>query len=98
VRIAELARACLLREREIAPELAAEALARVAAEEGVVLGRALRLRAFLTQPFQTTEPFSGRPGASVPLIDTLAGVRAILAGECDGIDSPRLFYRSSLPS
>jgi F-type H+/Na+-transporting ATPase subunit beta len=30
-----------------------------------------------------TEAFTGTPGATVPLTDTLAGCRAILAGEAD---------------
>ena len=30
-----------------------------------------------------TEAFTGVPGRSVPIADTIAGCRAILAGECD---------------
>jgi hypothetical protein len=76
---AEAARACLRRERELAPNLAPPAPEGLAEEDQIALARAARLRAFLAQPFHTTEPFSGRPGVSVPLSDTLAAVRAILA-------------------
>jgi F-type H+-transporting ATPase subunit beta len=41
------------------------------------------LQRFLTQPFMVTEPFTGMPGTSVALADTLAGCRAILDGEAD---------------
>jgi F-type H+-transporting ATPase subunit beta len=39
----------------------------------------------LTQPFRVTEAFTGQPGRSVPLSDTLAGCRAILDGEGDAL-------------
>ncbi len=52
-------------------------------EDRLVVGRARRLQRFLTQPFVVTEAFTGQPGRSVPLADTLEGCRAILAGECD---------------
>jgi F-type H+-transporting ATPase subunit beta len=45
--------------------------------------RARRLQRFLTQPFMVTEAFTGTPGASVPLGETLAGCRAILDGAAD---------------
>jgi len=38
---------------------------------------------FLTQPFQVTVAFTGKPGRSVELAATLAGCRAILDGEAD---------------
>jgi F-type H+/Na+-transporting ATPase subunit beta len=45
--------------------------------------RARRLQRFLTQPFAVTEAFTGKPGKSVPLGETLKGCRAILDGTCD---------------
>lgn len=47
------------------------------------VGRARRLIRFLTQPFSVTEQFTGRPGQTVPLEQTLLGCRAILDGEAD---------------
>ena len=47
------------------------------------VARARRLQRFLTQPFLVTEAFTGRTGRTVKLDETLAGCRAILAGECD---------------
>ncbi|WP_404713018.1 F0F1 ATP synthase subunit beta [Sphingomonas sp. MMS24-J13] len=52
-------------------------------DDRLVVNRARRLQRFLTQPFAVTEAFTGQPGRSVPLADTLEGCRAILAGECD---------------
>lgn len=46
-----------------------------------LVGRARRLERFLTQPFFTTEQFSGLPGKDVGLEDALSGCERILAGE-----------------
>jgi F-type H+/Na+-transporting ATPase subunit beta len=43
--------------------------------------RARRLERFLTQPFHTTEQFTGLPGRTVSLEDTLDGCERILADE-----------------
>jgi F-type H+-transporting ATPase subunit beta len=48
-----------------------------------IVQRARRLQRFLSQPFAVTEAFTGVPGRSVKLADTLDGCRAILDGECD---------------
>ncbi|HIJ62709.1 MAG TPA: F0F1 ATP synthase subunit beta [Rhodospirillaceae bacterium] len=50
-----------------------------------VVGRARRLLRFFTQPFMVTTAFTGQPGRTVPLADTIAGCRAILDGEADGL-------------
>ncbi len=48
-----------------------------------MVARARRLTRFLSQPFLVTEAFTGKPGRSVAIADTLEGVRAILGGEGD---------------
>ena len=45
--------------------------------------RARRLERFMTQPFFTTEQFTGLTGRLVPLEQTLAGCERILSGELD---------------
>ncbi|MDO8557818.1 MAG: F0F1 ATP synthase subunit beta [bacterium] len=54
-------------------------------EDKKVVDRARKLQKFLTQPFFTTEQFTGKPGAYVPLKDTLDGVEAILNGNVDAV-------------
>ena len=61
-----------------------------------IVGRARRLQRFLTQPFAVTEAFTGMPGRSVALADTLAGCRAILAGECDAWQERSLYMVGTL--
>ncbi|MNF82045.1 ATP synthase subunit beta [compost metagenome] len=65
-------------------------------EDRRIVGRARRLQRFLTQPFAVTEAFTGMPGRSVALADTLAGCRAILAGECDDWQERSLYMVGTL--
>jgi F-type H+/Na+-transporting ATPase subunit beta len=53
--------------------------------------RAEKLIKFLTQPFYTSENYTGMPGKYVPLKDTVKGVRKIVTGELDEIPVD-LFY------
>ncbi len=60
-------------------------------EDQVVVRRARRLQRFLTQPFYSTEQFTGIPGTFVTLEDTLQGFEEILAGEHDDLPE-QAFY------
>ena len=55
----------------------------LSAQDRLTVMRARRLQRFLTQPFAVTEAFTGKPGRSVPLAETLKGCRTILEGTCD---------------
>ncbi len=60
-------------------------------EDRVTVSRARKLTQFFSQPFFTSEVFSGRKGVYVPLEKTVAGVNKILSGELD--EAPEdLFY------
>ncbi|SFH43059.1 F0F1 ATP synthase subunit beta [Modicisalibacter xianhensis] len=65
-------------------------------EDRRIVARARRLQRFLTQPFAVTEAFTGMPGRSVALEDTLAGCQAILAGECDDWQERSLYMIGTL--
>jgi F-type H+/Na+-transporting ATPase subunit beta len=60
------------------------------------LERAGRLDRFLTQPFHWTEPWTNLPGVHVPLEETLAGCRAIIAGECDDMPDEAFYFIGTL--
>jgi F-type H+-transporting ATPase subunit beta len=53
--------------------------------------RARRLERFLTQPFFTTEHFTGKPGRAVDLAQTLDGCERILGGRYDEIHERALY-------
>jgi RNA polymerase sigma factor (sigma-70 family) len=58
---------------------------------------ALRLRAYLTQPFHVAEEFTGRPGQDVPPADTVRDCRALLAGADPALDADALYMTGALP-
>ena len=60
-------------------------------EDRLVVRRARRLQRFLTQPFFSTEQFTGIPGAFVPLEETLRGFEEILEGRHDDLPE-QAFY------
>jgi F-type H+-transporting ATPase subunit beta len=81
--IAEQVRETIARYRDLQDIIALLGLEELSADDRRLVGRARRLLRFLTQPFKVTEAFTGRPGRSVKLADTLAGCKAILDGACD---------------
>jgi F-type H+-transporting ATPase subunit beta len=81
--IAERVRETLAHWRELRDVIALLGMEELGAQDRQIVTRARRLQRFLTQPFAVTEAFTGMPGRSVPLADTLAGCHAILDGEAD---------------
>lgn len=58
--------------------------------------RARRIQKFLSQPFHSAEVFTGRPGMSVPLDETVKGFQAIVSGECDTIPEDAFYMVGTL--
>jgi F-type H+-transporting ATPase subunit beta len=81
--IAQRVREAIAHYRELQEVIALLGIEELSADDRAIVGRARRLMRFLTQPFMVTEAFTGQPGRSVPLPDTLAGCRAILDGHGD---------------
>ena len=94
--VAEEARRVLGRYAELRDIISMLGIEELAPEERKLVGRARRLRNFLTQPFHVTEVFTGQPGRSVPVADTVAGVEALLSGQCDELPEERLFMIGAL--
>ncbi|PWR25744.1 F0F1 ATP synthase subunit beta [Zavarzinia aquatilis] len=82
-RVAEQAREVLARFKDLRDIIALLGVEELGSADRLVVRRARRLQRFLSQPFTVTEAFTGTPGRSVSRADTLAGCRAILAGEAD---------------
>jgi F-type H+-transporting ATPase subunit beta len=82
---AQRVRRAIAHYRELQEVIALLGIEELGAEDRLMVGRARRLTRFLTQPFRVTEAFTGQPGRSVPLPDTLAGCRAILDGQGDAL-------------
>ena len=52
-------------------------------EDKLAVSRARKIQRFMSQPFFVAEVFTGTPGKLVQLADTIAGFKAISAGEYD---------------
>jgi F-type H+/Na+-transporting ATPase subunit beta len=90
-RIAEEVRETVAHYRELQDIISLLGIEELTAPDRLAVARARRLLRFLTQPFSVTEAFTGVPGRSVPLAETLKGCRAILCGECDQLAESSLF-------
>ncbi len=66
-------------------------LEQLSPEDRNVVGRARRLERFLTQPFFTTEQFSGLQGKTVSLKDTMDGCERILRDEFKDVPESALY-------
>ncbi len=52
-------------------------------EDKLTVARARKIQRFLSQPFDVAEVFTGSPGVQVPLAETIASFKAVVAGEYD---------------
>ena len=82
--------------RELQDVISLLGMEELGAEDRRIVERARRLQRFLTQPFTVTEAFTGVEGRSVAIADTIAGCRAILAGECDEWEESSLYMVGTL--
>jgi F-type H+-transporting ATPase subunit beta len=89
--VAEQARQVLGRYEELRDVISMLGLDELSAEDRALVGRARRLKAFLTQPFFVAEAFTGTPGRRVSTEETVRGVAAILEDRCAAVPEERLF-------
>lgn len=94
--IAQLVREHFARYRELKDIIALMGIEELSHQDRIVVKRARRLEKFLTQPFFTTEEFTGRKGVHVPLEETLKGCEAILSGKTDHLPEEALYMTGRL--
>jgi len=80
-RIAQDVRRTLATYEDLKDIIAMLGLEELSREDRRIVQRARRLERFLTQPFHTTQQFTGLPGRTVSLAETLDGCERILADE-----------------
>jgi F-type H+-transporting ATPase subunit beta len=76
--VARAVRRTLADYEELRDIIAMLGLEELSSADRATVARARRLERFLTQPFFTTEAFSGTKGSLVPIEDTLNGCETIL--------------------
>ena len=96
VAVANEVRRAIEHYRELQDVISLLGMEELGAEDRRMVERARRLQRFLTQPFTVTEAFTGIPGRSVAMDDTIAGCRAILDGETDDWDEGSLYMVGTL--
>jgi F-type H+-transporting ATPase subunit beta len=94
--VAQEARRVLGRYEELRDLISMLGIDELSAEDRQLVGRARRLRNFLTQPFFVAETFTGITGRRVEPNDTVEGVDAILDGRCDDLREDALFMIGAL--
>jgi F-type H+-transporting ATPase subunit beta len=79
--------------KDIIAMLGEEELSR---DDRATVSKARRLERFMTQPFFTTEHFTGHSGKMVGLEQTIDGCERILAGELADVDEQALYMKGAL--
>ncbi len=75
----------LQRYKELKDIIAILGMDELSEEDKQIVSRARKIQRFLSQPFFVAEVFTNTPGKYVPLKDTIAGFKGILAGDYDHI-------------
>jgi F-type H+-transporting ATPase subunit beta len=90
-RVAQEIRRTLAQYAELKDIIAMLGLEQLSAEDRNIVARARRLERFLTQPFFTTEQFTGLKGKLVSLNDALDGCEQILADQLQDVPESALY-------
>ncbi len=81
----------LQRYKELKDIIAILGMDELAEEDKLVVYRARKIQRYLSQPFNVAEVFTGSPGKIVPVKDTIAGFKGIIAGDYDHLPE-QAFY------
>lgn len=89
--VARSVQGTLQRYKELRDIIAILGMDELAPEDKLIVSRARKIQRFLSQPFFVAEAFTGAAGKYVGLKDTIAGFKAIVAGEYDHLPE-QAFY------
>jgi F-type H+-transporting ATPase subunit beta len=81
----------LQRYKELQDIIAILGIDELSDEDKLTVGRARKIRFFLSQPFHVAEAFTGAPGSYVPVEETVRGFKEIVEGKHDEV--PERFFR-----
>ncbi|NLL58514.1 MAG: F0F1 ATP synthase subunit beta [Firmicutes bacterium] len=86
----------LQRYKELQDIIAILGIEELSEEDKIIVARARKVQRFLSQPFHVAEAFTGRPGAYVPLKETIKGFKEILAGQHDDLPEEAFYMVSNI--
>jgi F-type H+-transporting ATPase subunit beta len=75
----------LQRYRELQDIIAILGVEELSEDDKLLVARARKIEKFFSQPFLVAEPFTGRKGQYVPLVETIRGFGEILEGKHDDL-------------
>src|SRR5450755_913619 len=81
----------LQRYRELQDIIAILGIDELSEEDKVTVQRARRIERFLSQPMYVAEQFTGQPGVTVPLDETISSFKALTEGKYDHIPEQAFF-------
>ncbi|MBI1357036.1 MAG: F0F1 ATP synthase subunit beta [Acidobacteria bacterium] len=90
-RTAQDVKGVLQRYKELQDIIAILGVDELSEEDKATVARARKIQRFLSQPFHVAEQFTGRPGAYVPIAETIRGFREIVDGKHDSLPE-QAFY------
>ncbi|MCP5201741.1 MAG: F0F1 ATP synthase subunit beta [Gammaproteobacteria bacterium] len=86
----------LQRYKELRDIIAILGMDELSEQDKLTVARARKIQRFLSQPFTVAEVFTGTPGKYVSLKDTIAGFKAIVAGEYDDLPEQAFYMVGSI--
>jgi len=86
----------LQRYKELKDIIAILGMDELSDDDKLTVARARKIQRFLSQPFFVAEVFTGSPGKYVALKDTIAGFKAIVAGEYDHLPEQAFYMVGSI--
>jgi F-type H+-transporting ATPase subunit beta len=90
-RVAQQVRSTLAEYEDLKDIISMLGIEELSREDRGKVSKARRLERFLTQPFFTTEQFTGKAGKLVPLDKTIEGCERILSGEFTEVGEKALY-------
>ena len=75
----------LQRNKELQDIISILGMEELSEEDRVLVNRARKIQRYLSQPFSVAEQFTGVPGVTVDIEDTIEGFRKIMDGEVDDV-------------
>ncbi len=95
-RVARSVQEVLQRYRSLQDIIAILGMDELSEEDKLTVARARKVQRFLSQPFHVAEVFTGTPGVFVDLEDTIAGFKAIVAGDYDDLPEQAFYMVSDI--
>ncbi len=94
--VARKVQSILQRYRDLQDIIAILGVDELAEEDKLIVGRARKIERFLSQPFYVAEVFTGFPGVTTPLEDTIDSFDRLCDGEGDDLPESAFMYVGTL--